>query len=111
VNQAGAVGPAATPPADPRAELRRLSNQLQGVFIAQLFQAMRQSVPEDGLLATAPGGDLFNTLLDDRLATQTAERLRRGIGEALYRELVQKLPDADASPHGGRTHAVEPGSR
>ena len=90
----GAVGRAgAAVPRDERAELRRAAHALEGVFTAQLMRAMRASVPESGLLDADPGRELFESLLDERLAAVAAERSRDGIGELLYRQLERRLPD------------------
>jgi Rod binding domain-containing protein len=81
----------APPPRDEHAELRRLSNELEAVFIRQLFQAMRESSVQSGLLEKTPGDDFYNSVLDDRLASEAAARMQRGIGEALYRQLSGRL--------------------
>lgn len=85
----GIDGPA--PPPDERAELRRLSHEMEGVFLRQLFAAMRSGVPEGGLIESTPGEETFRSLLDDRLASIAAEKMERGIGEALYRQLCRRL--------------------
>ena len=79
-------------PRDPRAQLRHLAHQLEGVFLQQLFQAMRQSVPQGGAIAPEPGNDLYNGLFDEAMASQAADRMQRGIGEALYRQMSRHLP-------------------
>ncbi len=81
----------APPPRDERAELRRLSNELEAVFIRQLFQALRESNIQSGLLEKAPGDDFYNSVLDDHLASEAAARMQRGIGDALYRQLSGRL--------------------
>jgi peptidoglycan hydrolase FlgJ len=86
------AGLAATPRPDERAQLRRMAHELEGVFLNQLFQAMRASVPQDGLIEAAPGQELFTSLLDEHLAGQAAERMKGGIGEALYRQMARRLP-------------------
>ena len=87
------IGPVGgPPPRDSRAELRRLSQQLEGVFLSQLFQAMRQSVREQGLTNPSPGEEMFTSLMDDALANQAATHMHRGLGEALYHQLVKRLP-------------------
>jgi Rod binding domain-containing protein len=88
----GPAGLAAAPRPDERAQLRRMAHELEGVFLNQLFQAMRASVPRNGITEAAPGQELFTSLLDERLASQAAERMQGGIGEALYRQLVRRLP-------------------
>ena len=92
-------GVGAAVPRDERAALRSLSHQLEGVFLAQLFQAMRSSVPESGLTENAPGRDMFTALLDERIANEASTRLQRGLGEALYRQVSRRL----ASPPGEGT--------
>jgi flagellar protein FlgJ len=93
---------AAKTPADPREKLRALSGQLEAVFINQLFQAMRATVPEDGPTEAAAGQEMFTSMLDDRLAGEAAQRMQHGIGEALYRQLSRGLPAGSAvNPNHG----------
>jgi Rod binding domain-containing protein len=76
-----------------REEVRKLSHQLESVFINQLFQAMRASVPKDEVLGNAPGQEMFTSMMDQRLAEETSKRLERGLGESMYRQLVRRLPE------------------
>jgi peptidoglycan hydrolase FlgJ len=92
----GPVSLGAAPPPDARARIRKMAHELEGVFLNQLFQAMRASVPRDGVLEAAPGQDLFTSLLDERLASQAAGRTQGSIGEALYRQMVKRLPPEGA---------------
>ena len=46
-------------PTDNRAQLKRLANELESVFLNQLFQAMRQSVPDGGLGTSSPGEEML----------------------------------------------------
>jgi flagellar protein FlgJ len=79
-------------PQDARARLRHLAHQLEGVFMQQLFQAMRQSVPQGGAIEPEAGNDLYNGLFDEAMAAQAADRSQHGIGEALYRQMSRHLP-------------------
>jgi flagellar protein FlgJ len=90
-----AVG--AAPARDPRAALRRLCDELEAVFLRQLFAAMRSSVPAGDSAAPSQGEAFFTALMDDRLASDAAEKMNRGIGEALYRQLSRRLPPEEAS--------------
>ncbi len=92
-----AAGPATASDARARAELRRLSDELQGVFLNQLFQAMRASVPESEGSGTDPGKELFTQLFDERVASEASRRMRHGIGDALYRQLSARL-DRTSTP-------------
>ena len=94
----GPAGLAAAPRPDAHALLRRKAHELEGVFLNQLFQVMRATVPKDGIIEPAPGQELFTSLLDERLASQAAERMKGGMGEALYRQMARRLPPEDTSP-------------
>jgi flagellar protein FlgJ len=94
----GAVPPAgrprpldAPPPRDERAALRRVSHEFEAVFLDQLFQAMRASVPEGGIIEKTAGEEMFTSMLDERLASVAAQRMDRGIGEALFRQMSRRL--------------------
>jgi flagellar protein FlgJ len=76
------------------AKLHKAAQDLEGIFIGELFKAMRATVPDDGLLSQAPGQDLFQGLMDDRMASLQAERSKGGLSESLYRQLSRRLPDA-----------------
>ena len=95
IDRSRALG--AAPKPDERAQVRRLAHQLEGVFLNQLMQAMRASVPHDGLLGDAPGEQMFTQLMDERISAQAADRMERGLGEALYRQLVKGLPPTDGT--------------
>ncbi len=83
---------AAAPPRDTAQALRTQSRALESLFLNQLFQAMRASVPR-----AEEGGDsaaeLFDSWLDERVAQLAAERSTRGPGEAMYRQLVPQPGD------------------
>jgi flagellar protein FlgJ len=76
---------------DPRVQLRQLSDQLQAVFLNQLFQAMRASVPESEGSGTDPGREMFTQMLDERLSTEASKHMHHGISEVLYRQLSARL--------------------
>jgi flagellar protein FlgJ len=108
MNSIGAApSAAAAPGAAPRDELARLrdtAKQLEGVFVAQLFKAMRETVPEDGLTHGGAGEEMFAGLLDERIAGQAPAQWHRGVGDALVRQLAPQLgPQASNSgaPHSG----------
>lgn len=94
---AAGVSLAGSPPRNERAQLRRMSQELEGVFLYQLFEAMRATVPQGGLTTPSAGQQMFDSLLDQTLASQAARKMQRGLGEALYRQLSRGLPpESDA---------------
>lgn len=108
----GALRAAAPTPPDPmtaeRAKLRQAAHQLEGVFLAQLFQAMRATVPADG---AGQAEQQFQAMLDDTLAGQATLRTERGLGEALYRQLARHLDAARAAQETLGAHDGDPGRR
>ena len=67
------------------ARLRAATGALEGTFYQELFKAMRETVPEAGLLTGGTGEEAFTAMLDQHLADVQASRSDRGIGQALYR--------------------------
>jgi len=86
------------------AELRRLADEMEGVFYQQLFQAMRATLPESENALTRTGNDLFGAMMDDHMAEAAAMQTSGGLGAALYRQLagaVSTHSNADAGPGAG----------
>jgi flagellar protein FlgJ len=74
-------------------KLKKTVDQLQGVFVEQLFKAMRDTVPEqEGIVTGGSGEEIFTGLLDQHLAAETPKHWEGGLSEALYRQLRQNLP-------------------
>jgi flagellar protein FlgJ len=94
----GPAGLAVAARPDEHAQLRKMAHELEGVFLNQLFKAMRASVPQDGVTEANPGEELFTSLLDERLASLAAERMKGGLGEALYRQMARRLPPEEPPP-------------
>lgn len=89
-----AVGAASTGPASKDAltpehqKLRETAGQLEGLFVQQLFKAMRETVPTgDGIVSGGAGEDMFTGLMDQHLAADTPNQWGSGIAEALYRQM------------------------
>lgn len=88
----------AMPPQDREVALRQVCNQLEGVFLRQLIENMRAGARGEGLLESSSAGEeIFTSLLDDHLADVAAQRMKHGIGEALYRQLSRQLAMEDPS--------------
>ena len=95
---AGAPPLAALVP-DRDARLRETVVQLEGMFVTQLYQAMRTTVPDDGLIAGGSGAAMFTGLLDEHLAARTPERWGgHGLADALVRQLRGLAPAPEAQP-------------
>lgn len=67
--------------------LRQVCAQLEGVFMQELMKALRDTVPDGGLVDGGAGEEIFSSLLDEHLSMSAAADSERGIGAALYRQL------------------------
>jgi peptidoglycan hydrolase FlgJ len=92
------------PPSDEAARLRATAKQLEGVFVEQLFKAMRETVPDGGFLSGGAGEEIFTGMLDQQFASVAPEQWQtRGLAEALYRQLrsqLQASSNSDPAPQG-----------
>lgn len=79
-----------TTPSD-EARLKKSARQLEGVFVLQLFKAMRETVPEDGALDGGAGEQMFTGMMDEKLADELPGQWHHGIGEGLIRQLRHAL--------------------
>jgi len=73
------------------ARLQKSARQLEGVFVLQLFKAMRETVPEDGAVEGGAGEQMFTGMMDEKLADQLPGQWHHGIGEGLIRQLRHAL--------------------
>lgn len=76
-------------------KLRKAAGDLEGLFVAQLFKAMRDTVPQgEGTVSGGSGEEIFTGLMDEHVAADTPKHWSGGISEALYRQLARGLPGA-----------------
>jgi flagellar protein FlgJ len=99
IGAAGAapITPAAKAASD-EARLKKTAKQLEGVFVEQLFKAMRETVPQDeGAIGAGTGEDMFTGLMDQKLAAETPTQWDHGLADAAYRQLRKALPQEAAA--------------
>ena len=78
--------------------LKKSADAMEGLFVQQLFQAMRASVPTDGLIERGPGEDMFTAMLHERVAEDVARRDYgpHDLSNSLFESLRERLgPPAD----------------
>jgi flagellar protein FlgJ len=78
----------AAPPSDPKErKLLDVAHQLEGVFVGELYKAMRATVPTDGLGSGGAGEEMFASMMDERVAADTPQKWQHGLADALLRQL------------------------
>jgi flagellar protein FlgJ len=92
-----AVSAGATPGGNgDEVRLRQVSRQMEGVFVQELFKAMRETIPQgEGVVDGGMGEEIFSGLMDQHLASQVGAGGERGLGAAIYRQLRKLLPDTE----------------
>lgn len=80
-----------------RERLVAAMRDLEGVFVQELFKAMRATVPDEGIVNRGSGEEVFTSLLDERLASLVPEAWQHdGLEAALRRQFRLDGPDAAA---------------
>ena len=87
-----AAGPSAGASRDDLARLRKTAQQMEGVFVQQLFKAMRETVPHQGVDGTDAGQEMFTALLDEKIATDAPQHWRRGLADSIARQMTHRPP-------------------
>lgn len=71
-------------------EDQRLKNaclDLEAVFVQQLMQSMRKTIPESTLVEKSFGQQVYEDMLDEEIANIGSKTGQFGIGEMIYRQL------------------------
>jgi flagellar protein FlgJ len=75
------------------AKLRKTALQLEGMFVQRMFAAMRETVPQDGLLGQSSAEQTFGSMLDEKLAEKVPQQMSgsHSLADALYRQLRKRI--------------------
>ena len=95
------VNPPAERPIDPATDrkLRDTAKQLEGLFVQQMFKAMRETVPQqEGIVSANAGEDMFTGLMDQHLAAETPSQWESGLAESVYRQLRGRVSASAPQP-------------
>ena len=78
---------------DDETRLRKSALALEGLFVQRLFAAMRETVPDDGLISQSNAEGTFTDMLDEKLAAQVPEQWSgaHSLAQALYNQLRQRV--------------------
>ena len=80
--------------------LRKATKEFESFFVLYMLRAMRETVPESGLLEGGLGKDVYTSMFDEELAKTIAGNTPNSLAELLYKSLEKQLeakPAEDAS--------------
>ncbi|HEY8312076.1 MAG TPA: rod-binding protein [Gemmatimonadaceae bacterium] len=83
----GALDPAAGARDARDAKLHKVSHDLEGVFVQQMYKSMRSTVPTGGLFDGGSAEEMFTGLMDEHMAADTPQEWKHGLSESIYRQL------------------------
>jgi flagellar protein FlgJ len=84
----------------PRAseELARACQEMESLFINQLFKQMRRTIPKDGIFGKNNAEDMFTAMHDAELARKIAGSGGLGLARMLMAQLAPAATDKDDDP-------------
>lgn len=71
--------------------LKDACSQFESLFLSQMFQEMRKSIPKNDFLGGGRDEETFNAMLDDERAKAWAQADGVGIANVLYQQLRNTL--------------------
>jgi len=86
-------------------ELLQACKDFEAIFVNQLLQEMRKTVPKDGLIPTSQEEEIFTGMFDEEVSKQISQSGRMGLAEMMYEQLRDR--SLDDKP-GGLTPIADP---
>jgi murein DD-endopeptidase MepM/ murein hydrolase activator NlpD len=105
-------------------DVQSAATELAGLFVTQMLQAMRRTVPKSGLFEESFAHDTYTSLFDQEIARHIAQREDLGLTALLQRQLtvlnayrqqatpthsrfIMPVEGQHSSPFGWRTHPID----
>jgi flagellar protein FlgJ len=71
-------------------KLKKACGEIESLFISQMLQFMRRTIPQSGLLGNGPGKDIYETLFDQELSKSLAKKGGMGLGNMIYKQMIKR---------------------
>ncbi len=78
--------------------LKRVCADFESIFIRQILQAMRQTLPEGGFIKGGPEKEIFQSLFDEELSKKIAGGRGWGLAKMLCQQLSGVSRKENATP-------------
>ncbi len=79
---------------------KQVGQQFEALFIQTMFEQMRNTVPEDGILGDSFSSDLYEEMLDKQVAREAAREMDLGLARSLYEDYSPSR-EGESSAQGG----------
>ncbi len=71
-------------------KLRKACTEFESVFINEILKFMRKTIPATSLGGNGAGKDIYQTLFDQGVSKNLAQRGGLKIGEMVYRQMIRQ---------------------
>ena len=75
--------------------LQGAAEEFESLFLQQMLQNMRNTVPESDLLGDRSAEKTFQYLLDEEMSRDMAKSGGIGLADMLYKQMIHFVPDND----------------
>jgi flagellar protein FlgJ len=85
--------PIATPKVSDDDRLKKTASQLEAVFVQRMFAAMRDTVPQGGIVDQSSAEQTFTSMMDEKLSEKMPSEWNspHSLSNALYKQLHRQL--------------------
>lgn len=73
------------------ASLKKVSKDLESVFVDMMFKEMRKTVNSSGLTEDAPGKDIYQSMFDEKVAESLSKGNGTGLADMIYKQVTQEM--------------------
>ncbi len=71
--------------------LKKACADFEGIFLNQMIQTMRKTIPEGGIFGKSHQSDMYETIFLQEISIKLARERGLGLGDALYRQVRHKI--------------------
>jgi len=77
------------------AALKRSCQDFEAIFIQSMFKSMRKTVPDSGLFTKDTAHEIYQDMLDARVASEISKTQSMGLADQIYRQMEKYLSDSE----------------
>ena len=71
-------------------KLKELAEQFEAIFVQQMYQEMRKTIPDNGLIERSNADDIYQQLQDREAARITVGQGGIGLAELMMRQMMEE---------------------
>jgi flagellar protein FlgJ len=68
--------------------LKKTCQEFESLFVSQMMQQMRRTIPEDGIIGRSQAEKIYTGLLDNEIAKTVSQRQGVGLARMMYEQMA-----------------------